>query len=143
MLVLGERISCNQESVFVVSNEVIVQNGHAIPERAELFFEDLIEQLPIVVAIALHVKGVVGVEGGLDHRVDVCDLGDQLSGIVTSIQIDLVNLDFSCSCPRVQNKVPSFDGSIEDYASDAIALVALLEDGLGEYFIMREVGDAL
>lgn len=39
--------------------------------------------------------------------------------------------------------MPSFNRFIEDDTGDAIALATLLEDCLREYFIMREVCDAL
>lgn len=76
MLVFGQRISGNQKPIFVISNEVIMENSHAIPKRVELLLKYLIEQLSVVIAIALHIERIAGVESSLNHRVDIGDLSD-------------------------------------------------------------------
>lgn len=94
-LVAVERLSGDQKSIFVVADEVVLQNGHAIGQGGQLFPQNLVQELAVdlrvVVAIPLQIKCLRSVERCFHDGVGVCDFSEKLGGIVAGIEVHLIH----------------------------------------------------
>ena len=139
-LVAAEGLSGDQESIFVVADEVVLQDGHAIGQGGELFPQNLVQELPVGLRVLLarpfQVECLRGVERCFHEGVGVCDFSEKLGGAVAGVEVDLIHSNFLVR-GGIDEEVAALYRAVEHDAVDALALTALFEHCLCEQLIVR------
>ena len=139
-LVAVERLGGDQESIFVVADEVVLQDGHAIGQGGELFPQNLVQKLAVglrvLLTIPFQVKCLRGVERGFHDGVGVCDFSEKFGGVVAGVEVDLIHSNFLVR-GGIDEEMAAFYRPVEHDAVDALALAALFEHCLCQQLIVR------